>query len=76
MVWVNIYLGRSRRHTVNGVPVAAVVHADDCVSTELYGDGPTWTRFATREDAEAHFGPATATCRNCLRGQGTHLDPL
>ena len=73
MFWVNDYREKNPRDTVNGVPLAALVHDENCRYIPL-NHGDEWTQFDTLEAAEAHFGVGTATCSSCLEGQGTHLD--
>ena len=73
--WANDYRRRNPQDTVNGLPLAALVHVENCQRIPR-NHGDHWSQFNSLEDAETHFGRATATCFDCLRGQGTHLDRI
>ena len=62
-------------HTVNGLTLAAMIHINTCPRIPN-SRGSEWTCFPSIEAAEAHFGPATAACHECLQGQGRHRDGI
>lgn len=72
MVTANIYrYGDINRHPKHNI--AAMVHSLGC---GFVVDRPWWREYPSLRAAEADIGPQTFASKCCMRGQGTHFDPV